>query len=99
MTPNATASMAAVIRSTPRQRIRGRLAGTVARAGREGGAGRAGREAVLIGSCCGDDAVLRVLVMSVFLVPWNPCGWMPRGGKHWSYLLVPEHERAHRAQA
>src|SRR5450631_3220948 len=98
MTPNATASMAAVIRSTPRQRIRGRVASTVARAGRAGREGRAGPDGVLIGSCCREDAVLRVLVMSLFLIPWNPCGWMPRGGKHSSYLLVPEHKRAHRAQ-
>src|SRR5665647_1443798 len=73
MTPKATASMAAVIRSTPRQPMSGRVAGVVAGGVRE-------VRAVCVGSVVG-----RWVVIAVVLLPWNPCGWMPRGGGHPSY--------------
>src|SRR5450759_382257 len=70
MTPNATASMAAVIRSTPRQRIRGRVARMAPGSLSAAGAG---------------TAVEWCAFMALCLFPWNPCGWMPRGGEHPSY--------------
>src|SRR5471030_1742111 len=82
MTPKATASMAAVIRSTPRQPMSGRVASVVLRAVRE------------VRAVCVDTLVGRwVVILLSFSRGIRVAGCLGEAGTRHTDLPVPEHKR------